>query len=93
VVGDTLKDDRFKNYPLVVGGPKVRFYAAVPLMTPEGQRAGVFAIADTKPRPEGLTLQEKDALKDMASWVVFNMIVNAPDDEKTNGGVPHEIWT
>jgi hypothetical protein len=36
VVPDTTKDKRFVQDPLVVGGPKCRFYAGAALMSPEG---------------------------------------------------------
>jgi hypothetical protein len=36
VVPDTTKDKRFAQNPLVVGGPKYRFYAGAVLLSPEG---------------------------------------------------------
>ena len=79
IVNDTLEDERFQNYPLVTGGPKVRFYAAAPLVSPEGQRLGVVAIVDQKPRPNGLTYHQCDTLLAMADLVVYNIIVDADE--------------
>jgi len=50
VVGDALADNRFAVNPLVVGGPKIRFYAGVPLVLSSGARVGSLAIMDRAPR-------------------------------------------
>lgn len=50
IVEDTLKDERFKDNPMVVGKPFIRFYAAVSLLDKDGYHVGVFCIKDTKPR-------------------------------------------
>ena len=49
VVPDTTRDARFAEHPLVVGGPKIRFYAGVPLMTPEGYAIGSLCVMDREP--------------------------------------------
>ena len=74
VVCDATKDDRFKENPLVVGGPKVRFYAGAPLCSPEGQNLGTFCVIDFKPHPEGLASYEMLQLELYATEVVFQMI-------------------
>jgi PAS domain S-box-containing protein len=50
VVRDALSDPRFADNPLVVGGPKVRFYAGVPLRTAEGHVLGTLCALDHVPR-------------------------------------------
>ena len=74
VVPDATQDFRFAENPLVVGGPKIRFYAGAPLRSPEGQILGSFCIIDTKPHPEGLTLSQKGRLAAMAGMAVYNII-------------------
>ncbi|MGA0595343.1 GGDEF domain-containing protein [Enterovirga sp. CN4-39] len=68
VVPDTLADPRFREFPLVVGGPKIRFYAGAPLRTPDGQNIGTICAMDTRPRD--FSPQQVDALRDLARIVI-----------------------
>lgn len=51
VVPDALNDQRFRNSPLVVGEPHIRFYAGYPLESHSGERLGALYVFDTEPRP------------------------------------------
>jgi two-component system, sensor histidine kinase and response regulator len=61
VIGNALLDARFADNPLVVDGPKIRFYAGHPLKASNGHRVGTLCIIDAKPH----TLTEED-LKNLA---------------------------
>ena len=74
VVPDASKHPSFQDNPLVVGGPKIRFYAGAPLISPEGHMLGSLCVIDMKPHPEGLTDSEKKNLQVLAKEVVLNMI-------------------
>lgn len=50
VVTDTLTDDRFVNHPLVTAEPNIRFYAAVPMISPDGHAIGALCVMDYQPR-------------------------------------------
>lgn len=50
VVRDAASDPRFSGNPLVKGEPHIRFYAGVPMTTPEGLPLGSFCVMDSKPR-------------------------------------------
>jgi GAF domain-containing protein len=68
IVVDTLDDDRFADNPLVLGGPRIRFYAGYPLTLDDGSCIGTLCLLDTRPR----TLKESDLerLRDLASIVM-----------------------
>jgi PAS domain S-box-containing protein len=68
VVPDARRDPRFRDNPLVTGGPRIRFYAGVPLVNDEGLAAGTLCVIDDKPRE--LTPQQLDALRMLARQVV-----------------------
>ncbi|HJR06078.1 MAG TPA: ATP-binding protein [Pyrinomonadaceae bacterium] len=50
IIEDALTDKRFDKNPYVLSDPHVRFYAAVPLITPDGHALGVLCVIDHVPR-------------------------------------------
>lgn len=68
LVEDTTLDDRFKQAQMVVGGPKVRFYAGIPLLNREKRIIGTFCIFDVVPRQ--LSQTQIKILESLANQVV-----------------------
>jgi GAF domain-containing protein len=68
IVPDTLKDERFRNHPLVVSEPNIRFYAGAPLITEEGFALGTLCVIDRSPREFGP--DQKEALKALSRLVL-----------------------
>jgi GAF domain-containing protein len=71
VVPDTTKDARFSGNAYVTGEPHFRFYAGVPLETPEGLPIGTLCVLDYKPRV--LTENQAFALKALARQVMIQL--------------------
>ena len=68
IVNDATKDIRFRDNPLVTWYPNIRFYAGVPLRTPQGHNLGTLCVIDTVPRE--LNETEILVLQDLARLVV-----------------------
>ncbi|MFN0251712.1 MAG: ATP-binding protein [Kofleriaceae bacterium] len=68
VVADASADPRFADNPLVVGDPHIRFYAGVPLETPEGHVLGTLCTIDRRPRE--LTTAQRETLELLATQVM-----------------------
>jgi excisionase family DNA binding protein len=65
VVEDAARDPRFRDNPLVVGEPHIRFYAAFPLLDGSGQPLGTLCVLDREPRK--LRDREVRALRELAA--------------------------
>ncbi|MEH0873216.1 EAL domain-containing protein [Pectobacterium cacticida] len=78
VVLDARKDARFKNNPLVVGAPNIRFYAGGLLTTSSGHAIGTLCIIDLKPRA-AFTKRDERNLLDLASLVMDKLEIRRLD--------------
>ncbi|NJN59214.1 MAG: GAF domain-containing protein [Leptolyngbyaceae cyanobacterium SL_5_9] len=71
VVSDAQQDERFANSPLVQADPAIRFYAGVPLITPEGDGLGTLCVLDYVPRQ--LNSAQLEALQALARQVMAQL--------------------
>ena len=71
VIGDTTKDERFHNNPLVINEPGIRFYAGIPLSIVNNLRIGTLCAIDRKPRE--ITEEEIEILEDLKIIVESEM--------------------
>ncbi|PYS63374.1 MAG: hypothetical protein DMF74_10400 [Acidobacteria bacterium] len=71
IIEDALFDERFADNPLVINEPFVRFYAGMPLLSPEGFAIGTLCVMDRKPRH--LDAKQIDALQMLANQVMSQL--------------------
>lgn len=63
-VHDAWSDSRFKDNPLVIGKPDIRFYAGAPVTMPNGENIGTLCVIDRSPK--SLTAAQRSALANLA---------------------------
>ncbi len=71
VVPDALADERFRDNPLVVSDPYIRFYAGAPLINEEGYALGTLCVVDRTPRD--LAPDQKEALQALSRLVLAHL--------------------
>jgi two-component system NtrC family sensor kinase len=71
IVPDTLQDARFRENPMVVGEPHIRFYAGAPLINEDGFALGTLCVLDRQPRE--LDPEQKQALKSLRQLALKQM--------------------
>ncbi|WP_319932188.1 GAF domain-containing protein [Lichenihabitans sp. Uapishka_5] len=70
IIPDLMQDDRTRDNPLVIAGPRLRFYAGAPLRTADGHALGTVCVLDSVPRPAGLTPEQAEGLQALATLVM-----------------------
>ena len=79
VVPDATLDPRFADNPLVTGEPGIRFYAGMPLRTPEGHPLGALCVIDRVPR--AFSSAERQLLAEMAALGENEVLVRGAGEE------------
>lgn len=67
-ISDTFLNDQFKDDPNVTGGFKIRFYAGIPLTTPDGYNIGTICAIDHVSKE--LNENQRNALSIVAKHVI-----------------------
>jgi diguanylate cyclase (GGDEF)-like protein len=65
VVPDATLDERFHDNPLVTGPANLRFYAGVPILSPEGHALGALCVIDAKPHDD-FSAEDRARLRELA---------------------------
>jgi diguanylate cyclase (GGDEF)-like protein len=79
VIDDAMQDERFKTHPLVTTHPRIRFYAAAPLITTDGYAIGTLCVMDWRRR--SLKPFQAKALKTLAKDVVSQIELRRKNKE------------
>jgi class 3 adenylate cyclase len=70
-VNDLTEDDRFANNPLVSSAPNIRFYAGMPLISPDGAAVGTICAVDFEKRE--ISQSQKEALRRLSRQVMAQL--------------------
>lgn len=70
-IPDTFLNEKFKEDPNVVGGFKIRFYAGIPLTTPDGYNIGTICAIDHVAKE--LNENQRNAMSIIAKHVINQM--------------------
>lgn len=84
VIDDLAANASVCNRSYIKDGPKWRFYAGVPMKSPDGAVIGTVCIFDDKPR-EGLSVDHLDILSDLADTVVEHLATYKLREENRRG--------
>jgi len=79
-VEDLMADKRFEKNLLVKSGPKLRYYAGMPLITSDGYRLGALCVIDTKSRNK-LTEDQAFALSVLARQAITQIELRVKNKE------------
>ncbi|WP_369012963.1 GAF domain-containing hybrid sensor histidine kinase/response regulator [Flavobacterium anhuiense] len=78
-INDTLLNDRFKDDPNVTGGFNIRFYAGVPLTTPDGYNIGTLCAIDHEAKV--LNKNQRNALSIVAKHVITSLELSTKNNQ------------
>lgn len=83
IIHDASLDERFRDNPLVMGEPHIRFYAGVPLKIDDDVKIGTLCVIDKQPRL--LSDQQVQDLIDLAKLAEAELVaeLNSTLDELT----------
>lgn len=73
VVLDVTQDEHFRSSKLLAALSEVRFYMAVPIISPRGFKIGALGVMDSKARSSGPDQHSLQFMKDMAATVMEHL--------------------
>jgi GAF domain-containing protein len=72
VIDDTHRDTRFRDHPMTVSPPFVRFYAGAPLVYDADDHLGAFCLLD--PEPRSFSMGDRAELSEFAERAMAALI-------------------
>jgi GGDEF domain-containing protein len=85
VVEDAQRDARFASNPLVVGQPKIRFYAGYPLAAPDGSPVGTLCVIGDAPRQ--VSSHDLTTLRALANMIQAELVGLDPNSNDPLTGI------
>ncbi|KAI2717482.1 hypothetical protein CBS147332_4362 [Penicillium roqueforti] len=76
VILDMTQDERFRSSQLPHALSDVRFYAAVPIVSPKGFTIGAYSVMDHEPRTSGPDQHDLQFMKDMAATIMEHLAMD-----------------
>src|SRR5262249_23602814 len=70
-VPDLTKDRRFKDLPIVVGEPYLRFYCGMPLINRDGYALGTLCVVDFEAHE--ISSSQREAIRSLAQQAVAQL--------------------
>ncbi|KAF7932165.1 hypothetical protein BELL_0141g00110 [Botrytis elliptica] len=85
VMNDLSAIEKYKNRPYIAGWPHMRYYAEVPIYSPENIVIGTFCVVDNKPRMEGLDEEGFIILNEIAKAIMSHLVLIEKQDHLERG--------
>ncbi|KAM0133583.1 hypothetical protein ACHAO1_006103 [Botrytis cinerea] len=75
VMNDLSAIEKYKNRPYIAEWPHMRYYAEVPIYSPENIVIGTYCVVDNKPRMEGLDEEGLSTLNEIAKAIMSHLVL------------------
>ncbi|KAI9650024.1 hypothetical protein NHQ30_000037 [Ciborinia camelliae] len=85
VMNDLSVIEKYKSRPYIAGWPHMRFYAEVPIYSPDDFVIGTYCVVDNKPRYEGLDDEGLEILNEIARAIMRHLQVIESHDHLHRG--------
>ncbi|TGO47660.1 hypothetical protein BCON_0268g00080 [Botryotinia convoluta] len=85
VMNDLSAIEKYKNRPYIAEWPHMRYYAEVPIYSPENIVIGTYCVVDNKPRMEGLDEEGFIILNEIAKAVMSHLVLIEKQDHLERG--------